>query len=129
VRLQQASLHFPNLIREETKMDLRAYYKKIREVEEKILEEFVVVVSQATADGGKLGTFTEVVRRVAAKLIVDGLARLATHEETKTFQAKQAEQRRVADQLAAASKVQFAVLSTDELTQLKTPAKPTQRIS
>ena len=110
-------------------MDLRAYYKKIREVEEKILEEFVVVVSQATADGGKLGTFTEVVRRVAAKLIVDGLARLATHEETKTFQAKQAEQRRVADQLAAASKVQFAVLSTDELTQLKTPAKPTQRIS
>ena len=110
-------------------MDLRVYYQKIREVEEKIIQEFVVVVSHATADGGKAGTLTEVMRRIAAKLIVDGLARLATGDETKAFQTAQAESKRVADQLAVASKVQLAVLSTDELAQLKTAGRPKDRTS
>jgi uncharacterized protein (UPF0261 family) len=110
-------------------MDLRGYYQKIREVEEKIVEEFAVVVSHATGDGGKAGTLTEVLRRVAAKLIVDGLARLATNEESKTFQVTQAESKRIADQAAAAARLQLTVLSTDELAQIKTAVKPKDRIS
>ena len=100
-------------------MDLRACYQKIREIEETILEDVVVVVSQATASGGKAGTFTEVLKRLAAKLIADGLARLATHEETKNFQLARVEAKRAADQLAAASKLQVAVLSSDDLNQIK----------
>jgi hypothetical protein len=108
-------------------MDLRSYFQKIREVEAKIVEEFAVVVSEATADGGKPGTLTEVIRRVAAKLIVDGLARLATHEEANAFQTAQAEAKRAADQAAAASKLQLTVLSSDELDQIKSAVKPKSR--
>ena len=108
-------------------MDLRIYFQKIRDVEEKLVQEFAVVVSHETGDGGKAGTLTEVVPRVAARLIVDGLARLATLEESTAFQAAQAEAKRVADQLAAAAKVQLAVLSTGELDKLKSAGKSRNR--
>ena len=41
-------------------------------MEATIADEFPVVVSKETADGGKDGTMTEVPRRMAAKLVVDG---------------------------------------------------------
>jgi len=100
-------------------MDLKLYYDKIREVETKILEEFAVVVSRETADGGKEGTKTEVARRLAAKLIVEGLARVANPEEVKVFRDALAEAQRVAEQVAAASRVQLAVLSSAELDRLR----------
>jgi hypothetical protein len=57
-------------------MDLREYYRKIREVETQIAEPFVTVVSRKTRDGGRPGRRIEVARDVAAKLIVDGRADL-----------------------------------------------------
>jgi hypothetical protein len=104
-------------------MDLRHYYEKIRAVEAKIDEEFALVVSNATADGGKAGTFTEVAKRLAARLIVEGLARLATEVEKKLFHEEMAEARRVAEQEAATSRVQLAVLSTSELERLRDGGK------
>jgi hypothetical protein len=59
-------------------MDSRIYYQKIRDVEAKIPGAYTTVVSLATVDGGKAGTMTEVPRRVAAKMVVDGTATLAT---------------------------------------------------
>ncbi|MGA2267703.1 MAG: hypothetical protein ABSH44_04450 [Bryobacteraceae bacterium] len=100
-------------------MDLKLYYQKIRDMESKITEAFPVVVSSETPDGGKPGVLTEVTPRIAAKMIVEGLARLATAEEAKAFSELQAEARRVAEQVAAAAKVQLAVLSTTELNKLK----------
>ena len=58
-------------------MDSKIYYQKVREQEAKIPSDFAVVISRDTADGGKAGTKTEVPRRVAAKLVVEGLADLA----------------------------------------------------
>ena len=104
-------------------MDLQHYYRKIREAESKILDEFPLMVSRETGDGGKDGTITEVLRRLAAQMIVEGIARLATPEEREAFQAAQAEVRRVVEQLAAASKVQFAVLSSAELDKFKGKSK------
>ena len=104
-------------------MDLKLYYQKIREAEAKIVHDCAVVVSKETADGGKEGTFTEVARRVAAKLIVEGLARLATAAEARLFQETQAEARRVAEQVAAAGKIQLAVLSSAEVQKLRGPAQ------
>jgi hypothetical protein len=66
---------------EEMKMDLRVYYRKIREVEATIPGTSTLVVSMDTPDGGKAGTITEVPRRVAAKMVVDGTAKLATEDE------------------------------------------------
>lgn len=57
-------------------MELREYYRKIREAEAKIAEPFVTVVSRKTRDGGRAGRRIEVARDVAAKLIVDGKADL-----------------------------------------------------
>ena len=38
-------------------MQLKTYYKDIRETEESIAEEFPVVISLSTPDGGKAGVF------------------------------------------------------------------------
>ena len=103
-------------------MDLRIYYEKIREIERTIVEEFPIMVSHATPDGGKAGTLTEVTRRLAAKLILDGLARLATSEEAVAFRQKMDEARRAAEDLARAARVQLTLLPHEALAKLKSLA-------
>jgi len=99
-------------------MDLRSYYDKIRVIEQTIMEIFALVVSLQTNDGGKAGTLTEVPRKLAAKMVVDGSARLATEAEANDFRTKQAEAARAAEEKAAAEKVQLSVVPTDELNRL-----------
>ncbi len=100
-------------------MDLKVYYEKIRELESQIAEEFAVVVSHQTADGGKSGIKTEVPRRMAARLMFDGVARLATPDEANSFREAAVEAKRAAEQAAAAARVQVTVLSSAELDRLK----------
>ena len=100
-------------------MDLRVYYQKIREVEAKIDDEFPVVMSRETGDGGREGTLTEVPRRIAAKMIVEGTAQVVSPEQKQAFLDAQAEARRLANQLAAASQMRLTVLSSSELDKLK----------
>jgi hypothetical protein len=104
-------------------MDLKLYYDKIREAEARILEDFPVVISNATPDGGKEGTKTEVPRRLAAKLIVEGLARLASEEEIRAFREALEEAQRIAEQVAAAARVEVAVLSSVELAKLRSAGR------
>jgi hypothetical protein len=59
-------------------MDLKVYYRKIRIVEAEIADADVVMISLETPDGGRAGVATEVRRRLAAKLVVEGKARLAS---------------------------------------------------
>jgi hypothetical protein len=96
-------------------MDLKAYYKKIRQVECDLVEADVVVVSHATPDGGRAGVMTEVSKKIAAKLLVEGKARLATPEEAAEYRNDTKEASRRAQELAAASKLQVAVISDNEL--------------
>lgn len=70
-------------------MDLRGYYQKLRELEAALQSEYVVVVSKETPDGGRAGTLTEVPRRLAAKLILDGAAELASPEQTRQWRRAQ----------------------------------------
>jgi len=100
-------------------MDLQVYYKKIRAIEEGLKNASVVLVSQETPDGGRDGVRTEVPRRTGARMIVEGAARLATAEEAREFQEQKAEAKRQADQMAAASRMQFAMISPTELRKLK----------
>jgi len=74
-------------------MDLRLYYQKIREASSKIADAFPVVVSKETADGGKDGILNEVTRAIAAKMLVEGLARLASAEESAALRQEQAARR------------------------------------
>lgn len=105
-------------------MDLKRYYQKIRQVESTIADAFAVVVSLETPDGGKGGTLTEVLPRVAAKMVVDGVAKLASSEEAQRLRAAQAEAQRAAEQAAAANRVQLTVLPTSELNRLREAANP-----
>ena len=57
-------------------MELREYYRRIREMEATIEEPYVTVVSRKTADGVRRGVKSVVSRAVAAKLVVDGKADL-----------------------------------------------------
>lgn len=100
-------------------MDLRLYYQKIREASSKIADPFPVVISQATADGGKEGILTEVPRALAARMLVDGIARMAKPDEAETFHKKHAEAKRLAERVAAAARVQVTVLSPEELNTLR----------
>jgi hypothetical protein len=91
-------------------MDLRAYYKKVREVEQSLANPFVVVVSLETSDGGKPGVMTEVPRATAAKQVVEGRAQIATEEATEAFYREHRELKLAADQAAAVSRMQFMVV-------------------
>src|ERR1043166_7666623 len=60
-------LCYSDIERRNKRMDLRHYYRKIREMESNITDEYPLVVSFETGDGGKSGICTEVPRRLAAK--------------------------------------------------------------
>jgi hypothetical protein len=81
-------------------MDLRVYYQKLRKIESEIQEEFPVVVSRETSDGGKPGLLTQVPRFLAARLIADGKSDLAATEEAAQFLALSSEAWRAAQEEA-----------------------------
>jgi hypothetical protein len=91
-------------------MDLRAYYKKIREAEALLTGESMVVVSVATPEGGREGVRTEAPRKVAAKLLAEGRARLATEQETLEFYEANRAAREKFEQDEAAKRVQVMVI-------------------
>jgi hypothetical protein len=66
-------------------MDLRTYFRKIREIEASISEDCPIVVSLETADGGRAGVLNEVSRTNAAALIFAGRAVLASAEQAEDY--------------------------------------------
>jgi hypothetical protein len=104
-------------------MDLRIYYQKLRQIEAGLAEGDAVMVSLETPDGGKAGVKTEVPRPTAATLIVENRARLASEEEVAAYRTEAVEAKRLADQAAAANRLQFTVLSEADLRTLKGPAR------
>jgi hypothetical protein len=91
-------------------MDLKAYYKKLREVEAQLPGPFVLLFSLETPEGGKAGVLTEVDRRTAAKQIIENRARVASAEESKSFELRNDEARVAAEQALAVSRMQFVVV-------------------
>ena len=104
-------------------MDLKAYYRKIREVEESISEAYVVVVSRETPDGGKAGVANEVTRRMAATLLVEGRVGLATSEQTREFRELAQAKLEKAAEAEAARHVKVTVVPESQLR----PAKSERR--
>lgn len=66
-------------------MDIRQYYKKLRQIESELPDGEVVIISLDTPDGGRAGVPTELDRPLAAKLIVEQRARAASDEETAAY--------------------------------------------
>jgi len=93
-------------------MDLRAYYKKLRQAEADLTGEEFVMVSLATPEGGKAGLLTEVPKTVAARLLAEGRAELATEEDAKEYREAVREAKAKIDEEEAARQVQVMVIPT-----------------
>jgi hypothetical protein len=102
-------------------VDLKVYYQKIRDNEANIAEPFPIVVSLETSDGGKPGRLAEVPRAVAAKLMADGVVRLATKDEADAYRADQAKARQEAEDLAAAQRMELKIISAEDYSRLQSP--------
>jgi len=91
-------------------MDIRQYYKKIREIEAGIDEPFVFVTSLETPDGGRAGFVSEVSRELAARLVVEGRAVRATAKEIEAYLKKQQEVRRATERAELSKTIQVALI-------------------
>jgi hypothetical protein len=92
-------------------MDLKAYFKKLRQVEADLPGETVVIASLATPDGGKADALAEAPRTLAAQMIVDGRARLASAGEAAAYGERAAELRRAAERKETANRIQVVLVS------------------
>ena len=108
-------------------MDLRLFYQKLRKIEQEIPDPHVLVVSHETPDGGRAGQKSEVSRSLAAKMILEGRARLASVEEVAEYRAGVEQARQEADQRAIAQKIQVNVVSEADFRAIKTASKPEKR--
>ncbi|MGA2039257.1 MAG: hypothetical protein ABSH42_08270 [Bryobacteraceae bacterium] len=104
-------------------MDLRLYYQKIRDTQAKITDPFPVIESCETPDGGFAGRLTEATPAIAAKLIVEGAARLATEADAASFREARAKAKQAADEALAASKVQLTFLPVTEWNRIQDAGK------
>lgn len=100
-------------------MDLRSYYMKVRDAEAQLTGEFLVVVSLPTTEGGKEGVNTEVPRKIAAKLIAEGRARVATKEEAADFHQANSDARQRHEMEETARRVQVMVIPHHDLPKQK----------
>ena len=110
-------------------MDLRVFFQKLRKIEKEIVEPDVVVVSHETPDGGKPGQLTEVPRAIAARLVLEGHAHVATEQQAADFRAASQRALEEAAKREMASKVQVNVISEDNLRALKGSSRPTKNKS
>jgi uncharacterized protein (DUF58 family) len=96
-------------------MDVKQYYRKIHEVEAGLSDRYPVVISLETTDGGKAGVLSEVSRPVAAKMIVEGCAVLASPAEKQQYLEEQALAKTAAEKAELARRVQVAIISDADL--------------
>ena len=108
-------------------MDLRLFYQKLRKIEQEIPDPHVLVVSHETPDGGREGQKSEVSRGIAAKLILEGRARLASPEEVAGYRAAVEQARHDADQRTMAQKIQVNVVSEADFRAIKNASRPEKR--
>jgi hypothetical protein len=108
-------------------MDLRAFFQKLRKIEQEITEPNVVMISRETPDGGREGQLAEVSRFNAARLILEGHAQLATPEQSTEFRAAMKKALEEAQQRTLAEKVQVTVISDADLRAMKSASRAEKR--
>ncbi|HEY1221200.1 MAG: hypothetical protein ABSE42_16670 [Bryobacteraceae bacterium] len=104
-------------------MDLRLYYQKIRDTQAKIADPFPVMESCETPDGGATGRLTEVTPAIAARLIVEGSARLASDADAAAFREARAKAKQAADEALAAARVPMTFLPMAEWNRIQDAGK------
>lgn len=108
-------------------MNLKDYYRDIAAQDAAIEDEFVLVISLPTPNGGRAGIVSEVKRTTAAKLLVEQKARLATPEEGKQIREERLEAQRQQDIAALQERVRMTRLAEEELRALRRALQPTRK--
>ena len=108
-------------------MDLKGYYRRVRESEATLPEGDVVVVSLATPDGGKAGVLSEVNRNTAARLMVDDKVRIATAQEAEEWRQSRREALQAWEEANLRQRVQIRVISEEDLRTLRTSTGPIRK--
>jgi hypothetical protein len=73
------------------------------------------VISLETADGGKAGVPTEVPRHVAARMIVEAQAVLASEEEKESYKNYRIAAKQAIEKAELAKRVQVTIISDPDL--------------
>ena len=96
-------------------MDLRQYFRRLREIEASIADQFPTVVTLETPDGGRAGVMRVVSREIAAAMIAEGRATLASEEEKEVYRLSQVEEKKAAEKAEIAKRVQVAIVADPEI--------------
>ena len=110
-------------------MDLTAFYRKIKQIEKEIESDYVVVVSNETPDGGIAGRTSNVPKGVAARLVVEGKARLATPEESERHKGQTAQAIEAGKKREVLGRAQIRLLSDGDIEALRSALRPARNIS
>ncbi len=108
-------------------MDLKAFYQRIGQTEQSIKDEFPFIRSLPTEDGGKAGRLVEVSRSLAARMIVEGTAELASAKECVAARTRVEDERKQEENRRRAAQVQFTVLSDTDLKAVQEAARTSQK--
>jgi hypothetical protein len=87
----------------------------MREIEDSLTDTYPVVVSLETPDGGKAGNMCEVPRSVAAKMILERRAILASIEQKEFFFQQQEAAKKAAEKAELARRLQVAIIADSDL--------------
>jgi len=96
-------------------VDVKQYYRKMREIEATLHDAYPLVISLETSDGGKAGLVSEVSREHAAKLIVEGRAVPASGKEIEQYRQQQAATKKAVEKAELARRVQVAIITDSDL--------------
>jgi hypothetical protein len=96
-------------------MDLKQYFKKLKDTESSIEEPYLLIVSLETTDGGKAGAVIEVSRPEAAKAMVEGRAVRASNEQKEAYLKLEAERKKSAEKTELSRRLQIAIISDSDL--------------
>ncbi len=96
------------------KMDLKQYFKKIKDIEATLESPYPLIVSLETTDGGKAGTIVEVSRLEAAKAIAENRAVLASEEQKTAYVERELARKRAIEKAEMARRLQIAIVSNPE---------------
>ena len=102
-------------------MDVRQYYRKLNETEAGLTDKYPVVVSLETSDGGRAGVTSEVSRQIAAKLLLEGRAVLASAAEKELYFEQQVLAKKIAKKAELARRVQVAIIADPDLKDSVSP--------
>lgn len=92
-------------------MDVKGYYRRLREKEAELPDGDLVVVSEATADGGQEGVVSVVPKQIACRLLVEGRARLASAEEKLRFEREERAAREAWQKVQEAQRIHVQVMN------------------